>query len=120
MPEYTLHDLKEDKFADLDYKDAAEMRRDVIRTYDVDGNVVMITSFPKRGVVGFILCSHKRGIYVWAKPDGTARDFDPYTGKLTTVHKLSPKGKKEVAKYVAEHMGVGTAKPKKKTVRRGY
>lgn len=113
--------------ADLGGYGIEEVRADVIQNWDRDTDVVKISTLGTNSrIVGFILFSRPRGIYVWAKPDGTARRFNPATGKLTTPYTLPPKGKKNVLKATKEHNSIfrqATVKKKttkKKTVRRRY
>lgn len=94
------------------------VRVDVVRRWGgSSGDVIRVFSLGR--IVGYVVFSRSRGIYVWAKPDGSAKMFNPATGRLTRPYALTSKAKKDIAKDVKEFRG-RYARPKKKTVRRGY
>ena len=94
------------------------VRVDVVRRWGgSSGDVIRVYSLGR--IVGYVVFSRSRGIYVWAKPDGTAKMFNPATGRLTKPYVLTSKAKKDIAKDVKEFRERHAKALAKRTVR-GY
>lgn len=106
--------------ADLSGPDMNFVRKDVVEMWDEKWDIVHITRIaPSFPTVGFILFSKPHGYYVWISATGTARYFDPTTGKLGKTTKVNAKTRGIIREYEAKMKKTTKKTPaKKKTTKR--
>ena len=86
--------------ADLGGPDMNYVRKDVVGTWNHDGDIVRINRLgPGFPTVGYMVFQRTRGYYVWVSATGGTRFFDPETGKLGKATKVNAKVKAKIKEY---------------------
>ena len=126
MIEYGASSLTRSGGADLDGKDASQIRRDVVAYWDEDSDLVCIwRATDGRPLTGYIGFNRRTDLYFWISADGVCRSFNPKTGALGKQMKIpNATATKDLIKRYEKRIkefryGISrTKQPKKRVVKR--